>query len=581
MALDSWFLNLNYMKKNIHLLLLGLCILTTAYACSKDDAPAPELAVSTESISLSADGTGKEMHIKTNVNWTVVSSESWCTVSPSSGAGTGTIKLTVAATSNTMDDNRSAQLTITAGNLTKQVNVVQSFNEKLVVTQKEYTISAAGGTITVDLQATGEVNITSSVGWITLLDATKGLTGSSMTFDIAANGNIFDREGTISFTLGDLSETVIVAQEATPLTIAADKTGMDDNAPALAAKMGIGWNLGNTLEATDGTTAGETSWGNPKASQTLINAVKAAGFKTIRIPCAWNAYIEDQNTYKIKDSWLERVKEVVDYCVNADMYAIINIHWDGGWLEQNPTYDKQEEVNRKQKALWEQIAVYFRDYGEHLLFAGTNEVHANYNTPSAENIEVQESYNQTFVDAVRSTGGKNRWRNIIVQAYNTNIQYAIDYMTMPVDPTADRIMAEVHYYDPYEFALQETNTIFLWGKDFSGMSGAATWGLEDWADAQFNKMKTNFADKGIPVILGEYGVILRASLSATDYANHVKARNYYLNYITKSAIENGLIPVYWDNGPTGDKTMGLFNRSTGEPVHSDAITAIISAGEGS
>lgn len=568
------------MKKIVQLLLLGLYLLTTVYACSTDDdTPAPELEVSTESITLPADGAEKGMHIKTNVNWTITSSESWCTVSPSSGTGTGTIKLMIAATPNTTDDNRSALLTVTAGNLTKQINVMQSFSEKLIITQKEYAISAAGGTVTVDLQATGEVNVATGTGWIILRNATKGLTSNSVTFDITANGNIFNREGTITFTLGELSETVIVVQEATPLTIAADKTGMDDNASALAAKMGIGWNLGNTLEATDGTVAGETSWGNPKASQTLIDAVKAAGFNTIRIPCAWNAYIEDQNTFKIKDSWLERVKEVVNYCVNAGMYAIINIHWDGGWLEQNPTYDKQEEVNRKQKALWEQIAVYFRDYGEHLLFAGTNEVHANYNTPSAENIEVQESYNQTFVDAVRSTGGRNTWRNIIVQSYNTNIQYAIDYMTMPVDPTPNRIMAEVHYYDPYEFTLQETNTVFLWGKDFKGMAGTATWGLEDWTDTQFNKMKTNFGDKGIPVILGEYGVILRASLSATDYANHIKARNYYLNYITKSAIENGIIPVYWDNGPTGDKTMGLFNRSTGEQVHSDAITAIINAGD--
>ncbi|MBB4034283.1 endoglucanase [Dysgonomonas hofstadii] len=390
---------------------------------------------------------------------------------------------------------------------------------------------------------------------------------------------MFAREGTITFTLDDLSEIVTVSQLASTLNIAADKTGMDSDAPALAAKMGIGWNLGNSLEATSGTSASETMWGNPKTTQTLIDGVKAAGFNTVRIPCAWSAYIEDEATYRIKDSWLARVSEVVDYCLNNDMYAIINIHWDGGWLEENPTYDKQAEANKKQKALWEQIAVYFRDYDEHLLFAGTNEVHANYNEPSSENVEVQLSYNQTFIDAVRSTGGKNAWRNLIVQSYNTNIDYAVKYLEMPVDPTSERMMAEIHYYDPYEFCIQEANTVFLWGKDFTGMTGVATWGLEDWADTQFNKMKTNFTDKGIPVIMGEYAATLRTSLSTADYANHVKARNYYLNYITKSAIENGIVPVYWDNGPTGDNASGLFNRTTGEKVHTDAIEAIISAGK--
>lgn len=151
-------------------------------------------------------------------------------------------------------------------------------------------------------------------------------------------------------------------------------------------------------------------------------------------------------------------------------------------------------------------------------------------------------------------------------------------MTMPTDPTANRIMAEVHFYDPYEFCLQEQNTVFLWGKDFTG-AGTASWGQEDWVDTQFGRIKTNFADKGIPVILGEYSPILRTSLGAADYVNHVNSRNYYLNYVTKAAVQNGIVPVYWDNGPTGDKASGLFNRYTGEQVHADAIEAIIDGGK--
>ncbi|MDR2948924.1 MAG: cellulase family glycosylhydrolase [Prevotella sp.] len=566
------------MKKHIYLLLLGLCLMITGYSCSSDDdKPEPELIVSTESISFTKEGGDKDIHIKTNQKWSISSSESWCTVNPASGEGTGTIKITLSATANTTNDPRTSVLTVFAGGITKEVNITQQLTDLLVVKKAEYEVKAAGENITVELQTTGTHEITIDGDWITK-SGTKAVTDLSEVFVIAPNKNIFSRKGTITYKIGDLSETVTISQAATSLNIVADKTGMANDASALAIKMGLGWNLGNTLEATDGITAGETSWGNPKASQTLIDAVKAAGFNTIRIPCAWNAYIEDESTYKIKDSWLVRVAEVVDYCVNNDMYAIINIHWDGGWLEENPTYDKQVEVNKKQKALWEQIAVYFRDYDEHLLFAGTNEVHADYNTPSTENIEVQQSYNQTFVNAVRSTGGKNTWRNLIVQSYNTNIDYAVDYMKMPSDPTANRIMAEVHFYDPYEFCLQEANTVFLWGKDFTG-AGTASWGQEDWVDKQFGRMKANFADRGIPVVLGEYSPTLRMSLNATDYANHVKSRNYYLNYVTKAAVQNGMIPVYWDNGPTGDMASGLFNRLTGEQVHTDAIKSIIDGGK--
>ena len=369
----------------------------------------------------------------------------------------------------------------------------------------------------------------------------------------------------ISFTTSIRPQNI--SNDIIPVCSIYDK-GMDKNAVELAQEMGIGWNLGNTLEACHGMDfASETLWKNPKASKRIIDGVKAAGFKTIRIPCAWNGYIEDQKTYKIKDSWLARVKEVVDYCIDNDMYTIINIHWDGGWLEENPTYEKQVEVNAKQKALWLQIATYFQGYGEHLLFAGTNEVRADYNMPSYENLEVQMSYNQTFVDAVRSTGGQNKWRNLIIQAYNTNINHAIDFLKMPVDPTPNRMMVEVHYYDPYEFCLKEDSSIFEWNEE------------DDSANRQFSRMKSHFVDKGIPVILGEYGAILRTSLAAEDYKKHLESRNRYLYYVTKAALANKLIPIYWDNGVIGNNGFGLFDRNTGRQIHKDAISSIIITNE--
>jgi endoglucanase len=135
-----------------------------------------------------------------------------------------------------------------------------------------------------------------------------------------------------------------------------DSTEMSSNAWEIAAQMGLGWNIGNTLEAT----GGETAWGNPQVTKKLIDEVKKNGFNSIRIPCAWDQYTTSSKTVKIKESWFKRVQEVVDYCIENDMYVILNIHWDGGWLENNCTPDKQVENNAKQQALWEQIASYFR-----------------------------------------------------------------------------------------------------------------------------------------------------------------------------------------------------------------------------
>jgi endoglucanase len=130
---------------------------------------------------------------------------------------------------------------------------------------------------------------------------------------------------------------------------------MSSTAVQLAAKIKLGWNIGNTMEAT----GGETAWGNPKITKALIDAVKAKGFNAIRIPCSWNQYLENSATAKIKADWSNRVKEVVQYCVDNDMYVLVNIHWDGGWLENNITEAKKEENNAKQKAFWEQIATQF------------------------------------------------------------------------------------------------------------------------------------------------------------------------------------------------------------------------------
>ena len=362
-----------------------------------------------------------------------------------------------------------------------------------------------------------------------------------------------------------------------PAWIKPDATGMEPDLSAIgfSGLMGIGWNLGNALESIsfkNGVYSGdETSWGNPVITKQLINSVKKAGFNAVRIPVAYSHMVDNQVNCKIKWAWKKRIEEVVNYVLDNDMYAIINIHWDGGWMN-NPVYAQQAAVNAKIDLLWKQIAIYFRDYDDHLLFAGTNEVHieGNYNAPDPENIAVQNSFNRTFINTVRATGGRNSYRFLVVQGYVTNIEYTMKYMEMPADPSKDRMMAEVHYYDPWEFCLKED-------APYATVWSDATWGKEDWVNTAFGYMKKTFADKGIPVILGEYGVIYRSSLSGQALADHIASRNYYLNYVTGKALENGMVPFYWDNGYPN--SFGLFNRADGTRVRKDAISAIISAGK--
>jgi endoglucanase len=330
-------------------------------------------------------------------------------------------------------------------------------------------------------------------------------------------------------------------------------------APQVAGQMIVGWNIGNTLEAT----GGETAWGNPMVTQQLINSVKAAGFNTVRIPAAWDGHA-DQTTHVIDSAWLARVKQVVDYAINDGMYVVLNEHWDGGWLENNPTFAAQAGVNVKQNAYWTQIANYFKNYDEHLLFAGTNEVHADYNTPSAENITVQQSYNQTFVNAVRATGGNNATRTLVVQTYNTNIQYGFNYFSLPADSASNGLIVEVHYYDPYDYTLNPSGSCLYWGAPYPVQS-ACTWAYESYVDSTFAQVKTKWINAGIPVIIGEYGVVKRAGLD-------LSSRQYYLKYINSSAHTNGIKTFYWDNG-TSD--FALFDRNSGAIVDQGALTAIL------
>ena len=336
----------------------------------------------------------------------------------------------------------------------------------------------------------------------------------------------------------------------------------------IATKMGVGWNLGNTLEAI----CGENAWGAGHTSQQLIDSVKAAGFNTVRIPVSWFCH-SDTVTSVIDKEWIARVKEVADYCIKDDMYVILNMHWDKGWLENRVNKANQGIVNKRQRAYWTQIANYFKAYDEHLLFAGTNEPNAH----DSIQMSVLMTYHQTFVDAVRATGDNNSSRTLIIQGPATDVEDTYKLMkTMPKDKIADRLMAEVHYYTPYQFCLMENDAdwgkkFYYWGKDnhsATEITRNASWGEENDVDKNFGKMKAQFVDKGIPVIIGEFGAGKRKLSQPSDQAlNNASVESYY-RQIVKSAVSKGLIPICWD------VPGWLFNRSTGAILDQGIIKAI-------
>lgn len=365
-----------------------------------------------------------------------------------------------------------------------------------------------------------------------------------------------------------------------------DITSFDDlNQSQIVEAMGPGWNLGNQLESVTDNVPEETNWGNPVITEKLIQSVKAAGFKSIRIPVSYFAKIDDDKDYTIDSKWLDRVQEVVNYCIKNDLYAVINIHGDGyntidgGWLLCNGK--NQTEIKKKYKKVWKQIAERFKNYDEHLLFESMNEeFDGSYSEPNKEYYQNINDYNQIFVDTVRKTGDNNTKRWLIIPGWNTNIDYTAgdygfklptdQYRDKSIDKEEQRIMISVHYYSPWDFCGGENGVITQWGNEADDPSKTSTTCDETYMKNQLNLMKTTFADKGYPVFIGEYGSIDKTSYdSENEYY-----RAYFARKLCQLSRKNGCIPMYWDNGYNGVHGFGLFDRTTCEitqPVIIDAI----------
>lgn len=311
--------------------------------------------------------------------------------------------------------------------------------------------------------------------------------------------------------------------------------------------MGLGWNLGNTLDVCNADRNGdgnvdenseevdETLWGNPKATKELFEALKDDGITAVRIPVTWRDHLGEAPDYEIDEDWMDRVQEIVDYARSCGMYVIINLHHDGGddlefgaWIKNaDKDYDG---VLEKYKAIWTQIADRFKDYSDYLVFESMNEVGFD-SLPQDEAYELLNKLNQEFVNLIRSTGGNNDKRHLLIAGYWTDITRSCAGTVMPEDP-ADRCILSVHYYTPWQFCIN---------------GRPSTWG----SDAEINELnrlfdmlKTTFIDNDVPVILGEYGV----NSAAED-----SSRIYWCESVVKKCTDLGIATFFWDNGEEVDR----------------------------
>jgi aryl-phospho-beta-D-glucosidase BglC (GH1 family) len=462
---------------------------------------------------------------------------------------------------------------------------------QLTLSNQTDTIPSGGGTVALAFSCNAAWTIdTIGFGWLHLSQTSGGSGAVTINLTGAANTSGMTRSLllTVNSTNGQ-SRRIGVLQDAnifpsyntTP--IAPDATGMGSTATQLAANMTIGYNIWDSLEAPN-----QTGWGNPLVTQALIDVIKQSGFNAIRIPCNWNTYA-NQTTEQIDPVWLARVKQVVQYCFNDNMYVMLNIHYDGGWLDCTATGAKQDTINARQKALWEQIATTMRGFDEHLMFASSNEPNATDGPTSATLMR----YHQTFINAVRSTGGKNAYRTLIIQAPSTSIDLANQYLNssivykqvkMPVDPTPNKMIIEFHYYTPPNFCILSADAswgkeAYFWGATFHTtnplfLDRNSTSNEEHYVDSIFKTAKANFTSKGMPLIMGEFGTSYHADKLKgypADSLLSVNSQMHFYSYVTKQAKANGVVPFLWagdvinrQNNTIGDqRTLDSLKKGAG------------------
>lgn len=446
---------------------------------------------------------------------------------------------------------------------------------------------------TLTISASGSWRVRSDKDWCTVSPAQGTSSAKQITVTLELNASKESRDANVTIELIGESKSISVkitqpGREGYTYqqTNSSAPKGMQSNACAIMQSIYAGWCLGNTLESDGGdwytgpNVEMETTWGNPMTTEAMIKGFKAAGFNAVRIPVRW--YNHADANMNVSAEWMARVKAVVDYAINNGMYVMLNSHHDKWYDRMVPGQFVEVEVDSKLNSLWTQIATTFKDYDEHLLFAGTNEVITvengteNWGTPNAANLAIQNKFNQVFVDAVRATGGNNSWRVLVVQSYAADPQNGINGFVKPTDTVNDRLMLEVHYYQPWNYCSENSSdNRYYWGAEFSSYSPFCNSGESD-VTTMFDNLQATFVDKGLPVVMGEYGAVRHAKASNLSKAD--ESRAYYLEYVVREAKNHGFATFVWDNNVYNaeGECFGFLNRNNGmKPFVQSAIDGIM------
>ncbi len=336
----------------------------------------------------------------------------------------------------------------------------------------------------------------------------------------------------------------------------------------------LGWNLGNTFDATNvGNISAEheldyeKAWCGEFTKIENIAALKAAGFNTIRIPVSWHNHVDEN--FNISRAWLTRVKEVVDWCRDMDLYVIVNTHHDNEEDFYYPDSAHMESSKKYLTAVWSQIAEAFKDYDEHLILESLNEprlVGTNYewwidqnNEQCKDAVSCINTLNQLFVDTVRASGGSNASRWLLVPGYAASPDGALNPgFAMPTDPQ-NRVILSVHAYRPYNFALNKTGT-----KEWSLDNASDTGDIIQFMDNLYGK----FVLKGVPVLIGEFGAMNKDNL---------EARVAFSAYYTAAARARGISCLWWDNNAFAGsgENFGLLYRKSSSFTYPEIVQALV------
>jgi endoglucanase len=333
----------------------------------------------------------------------------------------------------------------------------------------------------------------------------------------------------------------------------------------ITREMGVGWNLGNTMDAHGDTAnpmADETRWGNPRTTKAMIDKLKQTGFNTLRLPVSWDDHMSGPD-YAIDPAWMNRVEEIARYALDNGMVVILNIHHNNGW--EAPTLANEARARTVLTRLWTQIARRFQPYGHRLVFEAMNEPRVSVDgkddwVGQDEHYQVINRLNAAALAAIRATGGNNARRLVMLPTYAAAAaDRQLDPVVLPNDPM---VALSTHAYSPYDFALNQKGT-------------AVFTGGERELDALFERLQRKFIQKGVPVVMGEW---------ASTHKNNLPERTRHASYFVRAAARAGIPTVVWDNGsfstsPQANDVMGLLDRRNNTWVYPELIDAILCAAQ--